>query len=174
MLPGAALGYLYLTERFIFKTPVSIIDITELLHKCLPFYDLKNDMHLKLLSYLQTHFIIDESLFFTRALPASKQKAYESLIEEAEALLIKHYFAFGLDNKYEFLACSQFVGHSSLLKPIINSEAARSVVHGAGYTADTLNCNPNKHLANANNMAHSMAFYVLYKSKRLPQRKPFA
>lgn len=88
---------------------------------------------------------------------------------EAQDFLAKYYFEHSLDNKYEFLACSHFVGNNSTIQPIIMSETVNSFYDSGLYTFDQFNTNPNKHKPTVANMAHSMVFYLLGHNKRSPK-----
>jgi hypothetical protein len=165
MLSCGAINFIYLVNYLLLDRP-NAVSPTTVLQDCLPFYDMKDGMHLKILSYLYTHFVINESLFFSRPIPPEKLAEYQLLMTEADKVIAGNYFKHSLDNKYEFLACAHLVGNTSDLEPIISDEAANSVVDGGLYTADTLNRNPNKHPSSIPNMAHSMAFYVLYNKKK--------
>lgn len=161
MLSCGAINYLYLSEYLIFNNrkpldPWGIID------RCMPYYDLRNSMHLKILSYLYTHLLINETLFFSRPLDSSLLDEYKAIMLLAERLIADHYFEHSLDNKFEFLACAKFIGYDSWLEPIITNEASNSLYRGLPHTYDKLNVNPNKHRPSTANMAHSMAFYCMY------------
>jgi hypothetical protein len=167
MLSAAAINYIYLYHHFLLEDtetikPVAILNMSE------PFYDVNNGMHLKIQSYLYTHLVIGESLFFNRDIPGSKLNDYQDIMLRAETFLAKYYFEHSLDNKYEFLACAHFVGNSPRIEPIIMSEATHSFFESESFTFDRFNINPNKHEPGIANMAHSMAFYLLCNKKRSP------
>lgn len=168
MLSAAAINYIYLFHH-LFLGDTDVIDPYRLLNICKPYYDTNNGMHLKIQSYLYTHLVIGESLFFNRSIPESNTHKYQMVMMEAEDFLSKYYFEHGLDNKYEFLACSHFVGNTPTIQTVIMSEAVNSFYDSTLYTFDRLNTNPNMHKPTIANMAHSMTFYILSNSKRSPK-----
>jgi len=167
MLSAAAINYIYLFN-YLLVGSTEAIDPYKLIDICEPYYDSTDDMHLKIQSYLYTHLAIGESLFFNRPIPENKIDKYQMLMGKAEGVLARYYFEHSLDNKYEFLACAHLVGNSPDIESVITNEAANSFYESELYTFDRLNANPNKHKPSVANMAHSMAFYILYNSKRSP------
>lgn len=168
MLSAAAINYVYLFHYLILGN-TSTVDPLKILSVCMPFYRVSDGMHLKIQSYLYTHLVIGESLFFNRSIPKDKVRKYQTVMTQAETFLAKYYFEHGLDNKYEYLACARFVGNSPSIEPVIMNEATNSFSKFGLYTFDLLNHNPDKHTPNIANMAHSMAFYILCNSKRSPE-----
>jgi len=168
MLSAAAINYIYLFHYLLLGS-TRAIDPYKLLNTCKPYYDTNDSMHIKIRSYLYTHLVIGESLFFNRSIQRSKAEIYQIIMREAEDFLASYYFEHSLDNKYEFLACAHFVGNNPAILPVIMSEASNSFYGSRLYTFDKLNANPNKHKPGIAAMAHSMIFYIVCHSRRSPK-----
>ncbi len=141
ILSTHAVNFLYLYSRLFTPTkqifsPDVFLDVGQ------KQYDSSDPIHLQLKIYLYTHCVIGESMFYYRPLPANTTGVYISMMKELESLIDASFEDINLDNKYEFLVCSQIAGFQSSLHRRIDAEACRSLSEHGTFLVDRHNNNP--------------------------------
>ncbi len=98
--------------------------------------DLSVHYNHKLRTYLLTHAIIGESLFYQHKIPKS---GYLAMVIYLERLIMQTYFDTSLDTKLEFLVCAQLCNYKTHLEALILSEATNSLSPIGNFLVDELN-----------------------------------
>ncbi|MEI7539331.1 MAG: RimK/LysX family protein [Candidatus Saccharibacteria bacterium] len=145
LLSTHAINFMYLLKNY-FKNKISLSslvlvstsEITRLLggYKKLEqsgIIDKRNSVKLQI--YLLTHAIIGQSRFYARNVKSSE---YTLLCKKVERIIKDNYFDISLDNKLEFLVCSQVCGYDTELRQLIEQEAEKSVSWAGNFLVDTL------------------------------------
>ncbi|MEI6228800.1 MAG: RimK/LysX family protein [Candidatus Saccharibacteria bacterium] len=141
-----AINYFYLLKNY-FKDKISLsssvlVTPGEIL-KLLPGYKnleksgiIDRERSIKLQIYLLTHAIIGASRFYARRVRAAH---FITFCKKIERLIKNNYYDISLDNKLEFLVCSQICGYESTIRQAIEQEAEQSVSWAGNFLVDTLN-----------------------------------
>jgi RimK family alpha-L-glutamate ligase len=140
ILSTHAINYFYLLEYFLDKrkgvayaiNPSLYFDIAK------KYAQSKTIKHVDLPLYLITHCIIGESQFYSRKI-TRHHDLYLEMIKFAESIILNNYFSVSLDNKFEFLVCSELCQYDSNLKDLIFSEADRSFSPSGNFLIDKHN-----------------------------------
>lgn len=167
ILSTHAINFFYLWNRF-YKCHDDGIPIETLFEIGESHYDASNKTGLLLLVYLYTHCIIGETLFYKRLLPSSKKLFYQQKAKELEERVAERYFDINLDNKFEFLVCQEICGRSSVLKPVIYSEAGCSFSDVGDFIIDQFNQNPQLESRDFEESEHRNVLFLMSNMKFTP------
>jgi hypothetical protein len=83
-----------------------------------------------------THAVIGESRFYARRVRPAQYKLF---CKKTEQLIKDNYFDVSLDNKLEFLVCSQICSYDTSLRKLIEQEVEKSVSWAGNFLVDTHN-----------------------------------
>jgi hypothetical protein len=158
--------------NYLLRNDAEPVDPTVILGQVRSRYDLRNPMHLRFLTYLYTHFVIDESVFFAHDIESHRASLLTGLMQELEALVATHYFEISLDIKCEFLACCRSLGYEPGIGAVINNEVVNSKHYRGAFSYDRFNANPAPKRPTVGNMAHTMAYWTIGSSPRQRGERP--
>lgn len=125
-----AVNYVYLLRRFLLS------DETVPLLSDNP-QEFSNSKNLALVSYYVTHCIINESLFYTRAIDEKKRSHYQNILRETEKLLVGNYDQLTLDSKFELIVAAKLCGYELAEELVILQEGV-AVLGQENYIIDPL------------------------------------
>jgi hypothetical protein len=163
-----AINTLYLYEKLFDQKgidPETILDLAS-------SYDRSNPSDVQIMIYLYTHCILGETLFYYQPI-ASHSDTYLRMLEELDTLIEENFDTISLDNKCEFLVCSQICGYEARQKTRIEDEVARSV--GAeDFIVDTHNSATNPAKQSFMMSEHRNVLFIMSQSKPVFQRQPIS
>lgn len=134
-------------------------------------YDRNDRIQLQLLTYLYTHCIIGDTLFYYRKLPDSGRNTYLAMLQELELLMRDRFNDINLDNKFEFLVCCRILGYSSSVESMILAEAGRSVSDKGQFLIDRYNANPQTENTTLDLSEHRNVLFIMANGPFTPIRQ---
>ena len=150
MLSTFAVNFLYLAAH---QRGDTLPDPTVFLRIAQSEYDFSDPTDTLLCAYLLTHCVINESLFYTRSIPAERRDTYRDILHWLDEQLAGTPQDLRLDNIFEFVVCCKLVGyepnHIRLPEP-----SNLQVSEERAFIVDPR--------SNATDMAHSEHRSVLY------------
>jgi hypothetical protein len=128
-------------------------------------YDKTDIKQLQLLTYLYTHCIIGETLFYFQPIKTGED-TYQKMLFTVEQIFLENFERINLDNKLEFLVCAKICGYNAKIEERIYTEVGSSL-HEDGYIVDRLNRNINPAKQNFLMSEHRNVLYLM--SQTTPQ-----
>lgn len=175
VLSTHAINFFYLLKNY-FASSLSLsasvlVDTDEILELAGTYDDLierqiltKNDA-LKLQIYLLTHAVIGESKFYQKKVSL---QGFKDMCQAIEDIIKKNYSDISLDNKFEFLVCTDICGFQTTLRTMILQEAKKSI-SWAGVFIVEQDAEAVRHTINT--AEHRNVLYVMASHKRYSQKK---
>ena len=109
MLSTFAVNFLYLAAH---QRGDTLPDPAVFLRIAQSEYDLSDSTDTLLCAYLLTHCVINESLFYSRSIPAERRDAYRGILHWLDEQLAGTSQDLRLDNVFEFMVCCKLVGYA--------------------------------------------------------------
>lgn len=159
ILSTVAINYLYLLERVIYRSNDTLP--LDWLYALRSRYDLSNMQHVQLLIYLYTHCIIGDTNFYTKQVPESALPVYQRMLRDLEGIITTHYDDIKLDNKLEFLVCTQICNIASPLAGRIYNECQASISPSGTFLVDTHNTNSQSKLTGLSSSEHRNVLFIM-------------
>lgn len=138
LLSTHAINFLYLYTAWFCKgtgpEPGTIAEIGE------SGVYVESDMRqVQLKTYMYTHTIIADTLFYTRAVPAEHVAGHMNLLHLLNTILDAHSTQMSLDTKLEYLVCCRLLEYNSPFEASILREAEESLAPDGAYITDGKN-----------------------------------
>lgn len=165
MLSTHAVNFLYLYSRYYRQEDGPDPSHFGRIAASQAFYDMSNPLHVQLCTYLLTHAVIADSLFYAEPLPQSHRQAHAELLSQLDSILEPQLTSVSLDNKLEFLVSCQLVGFKSKLEPAIMAEATESVSTNGTFLVDAHNTNASSYTS-LEKSEHRNALYIMINTPR--------
>jgi hypothetical protein len=178
LLSTHAINFIYLLKNY-FKDKISLSSLvlvsTSEVSKLLGGYKkleqsgiIDKKTSVKLQIYLLTHAIIGQSRFYARSVKSSE---YTILCKKVEHIIKDNYFDVSLDNKLEFLVCSQICGYDTTLRQLIEQEAEKSVSWAGNFLVDTFGSDGNSQTGHCLRISEHRNVLYLMSQKSFMQNK---
>jgi RimK family alpha-L-glutamate ligase len=141
LLSTRAINYIYLLHYYFRDEPEKVSFDPEWFLQLAQRFDDSLDPHHahKLKIYLLTHAIIGASHYYNHPVDAP---VYRRMVAYLEEIIHQQYFTTTLDTKFEFLVCAALTRYETYLKPIIHSEASRSLSACGNFIVDQYSHDP--------------------------------
>ncbi len=144
LLSTHAVNYFYLLDNYFKEDEVKLaklritedkfIDLLPGYHRLENEGVINHQTSLKLQVYLLTHAIIGQSRFYANNI---KDHKYAQICQGIEKIISENYSDISLDNKFEFLVCTELCGYKTGLSSIIKSEAEHSLSWAGNFLVDS-------------------------------------